>query len=192
MAGHSKWNNIKNRKAAVDAKKGKEFSYISKMIRIAVKQGKSGDLAANPALKVPFEKARAANMPKDKIQRAIDAGLGRRNGVAIQEILYEGFGPGGVGIMISAMTDNPQRTSAEMKFILSRNGGSLGGPGSASYLFQRSADGSSYEPAMPMVADDENTIAELEGLVEALRENEDVEDVYVAATWVDSAETEPK
>lgn len=183
MSGHSKWNNIKNRKAAVDSRRGKEFSQISKLIRIAVKQGKSGELAANPSLKVPLEKARAANMPREKIQRAIDAGLGRRNGVAIQEMLYEGFGAGGVGVMVSAMTDNPQRTSAEMKFIFSRHGGSLGGPGTANYLFQRAADGSSYEPTMPMPVEDEAVIAQLEDMIEAFRANDDVEDVYTAGTW---------
>jgi YebC/PmpR family DNA-binding regulatory protein len=182
MAGHSKWNNIKNRKGAADIQRAKIFADIAKMIRVAVKSSGIGDPKSNPSLRLALDKARAANMPNDKIQRAIDAGLGKRNGQAIQEIVYEGFGPGGVALMIAAMTDNTQRTSSEMKFILSRNGGSLGSPGSAAFMFTRHPDGS-YTPAMPMEITDENTIEHIESLLEALHGNDDVEDVYVSATW---------
>lgn len=188
MAGHSKWNNIKNRKGAADSKRAKEFAQISKLIRIAVQQGKSGDLKGNPALKVPLEKARAANMPKDKIQRAIDTGLGKRNGVAVQDIVYEAFGPGGVGLLVHAMTDNPQRTSAEMKFILSRNGGTLSGPGSVMYMFTRNEAGDGYEATMRITLEDPDTVLQLQELVDQLETNEDVEEVFHAGEWLDPEE----
>jgi len=180
MSGHSKWNNIKNRKGAVDAKRGKIFSNIAKLIRIAVKEGKSGDPKFNPTLRVALDKARAANMPKSNIQRAIERGLGKTaSGAVINEIVYEGFGAGGVATIVVAMSDNPNRTAAEVKFAFSRNGGSLGGPGSASYMFKRQPDGS-YECSMPMEVSDPQTLASLKSMIEKLRESEDVEDIYLA------------
>jgi len=183
MSGHSKWNNIKNRKGAMDEKKAKDFAQVAKMIRIAVREGKSGDAKLNPSLRIPLEKARAVNMPNDKIQRAIDTGLGNRGGKAVQEIIYEGFGPGGVGLLIETTTDNTQRTSAEMKFILSRHGGNLGGPGTAMYLFTRQQETMEYFPTMPFVVEDPATAAQLDELEAALRANDEVEDIYFAATW---------
>lgn len=182
MSGHSKWNNIKNRKGAADAQKSRAWSQLSKQIRVAVKEGGSGDPKFNAALRLILDKARAANMTKDKMQRAIDAGLGKRNGQSLQTIVYEGFGPGGVGLMIVTTTDNTQRTSAEIKFILSRNGGNLGGPGSAQYLFTRMG-GEEFVASMPLTLEDESTIEQLETLIEELRNNDDVEDVYYAAHW---------
>lgn len=187
MSGHSKWNNIKQRKGAADAQKAKVFSYMAKAIRIAVKEGKSGDPKFNPTLRLAVDKARAANMTKDKIQRAIDAGLGKRDGKTISEIVYEGYGPGGVGLLIVAMTDNPQRTSAELRSTLSKAGGSLGSPGSVQFLFTREADGN-YMPQMPFEVNDPATAAQLTDLVADLRDNEDVDDVYAAATWVEPSE----
>lgn len=190
MSGHSKWNNIKNRKGAVDARKAKVFSQAAKNIRVAVKEGGSGDPRFNATLRLMLDKARAVNMPKDKIQRAIESGLGKRNGQSLHQILYEAFGPGGVAMLIPGITDNPQRTSAEIKFILSRNGGSLAGPGSAQYLFNR--HGEEFTPSMPMELTDEAAIEALEKLINELQENDDVEDVYVAAHWagMETAETE--
>lgn len=186
MAGHSKWNNIKHKKGATDAKRSKLFSQISKLIRSAVKEGKSGDPASNASLRLVMEKARAANMPKENIQRAIDRGLGKTSsGASLQETLYEGFGPNGVALMIAAVTDNPNRTSSDIKFILSRNGGSLGGPGSVSYQFTRSEDGSDYVPTMPMAIEDEATQKQVQNLIDLLRENDDVEDVYCSGEWPD-------
>ncbi len=180
MSGHSKWNNIKNRKGAVDAKRGKIFSNIAKLIRIAVKEGKSGDPKFNPSLRVALDKARAANMPKANIQRAIERGLGKTaSGTVINEIIYEGFGAGGVATIVVAMSDNPNRTAAEVKFAFSRNGGSLGGPGSAMYMFKRQQDGS-YECTMPMTVDDPQVISSLKSMLEKLRESEDIEDIYLA------------
>lgn len=187
MAGHSKWNNIKNRKGAVDQKRARVFNQIAKNIRIAVQQGKSGDPKNNPLLRTQLDKARAANMPGDKIQRAINSGLGRGANGAIQEIVYEGFGPGGVGMLVVAHTDNPNRMSGDIKFIFSRNNGSLGGPGSAKYLFQRQGD--SYQVTMPMDVADEATLTQLADLKTALEENEDVEEVFLALA-ADSADAD--
>lgn len=181
MSGHSKWNNIKNKKGAADIKKGKVFSEIGKQIRIAVKEGKSGDPKFNPSLRLALDKARAANMPKENIQRAIDRGLGKGKTGDIQEVVYEGYGPGGVGILVVAHTDNHQRTAGEIRFIFSRANSSLGAPGSAMYLFTH--EGEDYNVAIPMPIDDPQTQTQLQNLIDALRENEDVEDVYCAGVW---------
>lgn len=185
MAGHSKWANIKNRKGAQDAKKGKIFSQMSKNIKIAVKEGKSGDVNTNAALRLAIDKARAANMPKENIQRAIDRGLGKSaTGAAIQEVIYEGYGPQGVGLVIVALTDNTQRTSSSIKNLVSKAGGSLGGPGSVMYMFERNQDGD-YVCTMPMAVDDEAVVKKIEDLMDKLREDEDVEDVYSALQYPD-------
>jgi len=183
MAGHSKWNNIKNKKGAADAKRGKVFTQLSKQIKTAVKEGGSGDPQSNATLRLAMEKARAANMPKDKIQKAIDRGLGRsQSGTSLQEILYEGYGPGGIGMLIAAVTDNPNRTSSEVKFIFSRAGGSLGGPGSATFMFAREQDGE-YIPSMPIQVEDEKTQEQLQKMIDDFRENDDVEDVFCTGEW---------
>ncbi|NCN23976.1 MAG: YebC/PmpR family DNA-binding transcriptional regulator [Candidatus Pacebacteria bacterium] len=183
MSGHSKWNNIKNRKGAMDAKKGKVFSEIGKLIRIAVKEGASDDPASNPRLRLILDKARAANMPKDNIQRALDKGMGRgAEGRVVQEILYEAFGPGGVALIIETVTDNPNKMSSEIKFALSRNGGSLSGPNAAQFLFTKeNIDGSlQFIPNMILPLSEEDAQA-LESLVDAIKEVEDVEAVYTTA-----------
>lgn len=183
MAGHSKWNNIKHRKGAMDAKRSKLFSQVSKMIKIAVKENGSADPGSNPGLRVALDKAKEANMPKDKIQKAIDRGLGKTaSGVQMTEIVYEGFGPQGIGMMVVTVTDNKQRTSSEVRHAFTRAGGSLGSPNSVSYLFERDQAGE-YQSSMPQDITDAVTISQVEGLVETLRSLDDVEDVYVAATW---------
>jgi YebC/PmpR family DNA-binding regulatory protein len=179
MSGHSKWNNIKNRKGAQDAAKATVFTFIAKLIRVAVKESGIADPTSNAGLRLALDKARAANMPKDKIQRAIDAGLGKRDGKAIQEFLYEGYGPGGVALMIQGTTDNTQRTSAEMRFILSRGGGSLSGPGSAAFMFTK--EGLNYRPTMPMEIADEAVMGQLVDLRDKLLEHDDVEEVFMTA-----------
>ena len=178
MSGHSKWSTIKHKKAATDAKKGKVFSEISKMIRIAVKEGGSGDPDQNPALRVAIDKARQANMPKENVQRAIDRGLGKGKGGQISEVLYEGFGPGGVGFMVVAHTDNRQRTGAEVRFLFDKNGGSLGGPGSVSYMFERQGNEITVKVPMPV---EEDVKEKCESLKEKLEEHDDVEEVVFNA-----------
>ncbi len=189
MAGHSKWNNIKNRKGAVDSKRAKVFAQVSKLIRIAVKQGGSPDPKTNASLRTVLEKARAANMPKDKIDKAIEKGMGKSaSGAAIQEIRYEGYGPGGVAVMIVAHTDNTNRTSSEVKYALSRNGGNLGGPGSVQFMFSRGADGE-FTCTMPMEVA-EADMPQLAALLEAVQELDDVEEVYTSASNIDTEDTE--
>lgn len=181
MAGHSKWHNIKNRKGAVDAQRGRAFSQLSKLIKSTVKEGKSGDPKFNPSLRLVLEKAKAINMPKENIQRAIDRGLGKGKSGVIQEIIYEGYADGGVGLIIVAQTDNPQRTAGEVRSILSKAGGSLGGPGSVMFMFER--QGEEYQPAIPMEITDTQQIIQLEELIETIRGDEDIEDVYTAGVW---------
>jgi YebC/PmpR family DNA-binding regulatory protein len=190
MSGHSKWNNIKNRKGAADAKRSKIFSQIARLIKAAVKEGGSGDPSFNPTLRMILEKARAANMPKENIQRAIDRGLGRTaSGAAIEEKAYEAYGPHGVGLIIVAFTENTTRTSANIRAVLTRAGGTLGGPNSVMYAFQRTPQGE-YQSTMPMQLTDQAQIDQLETLIDTLRSDDDVEDVYVAAEWPESAENE--
>ncbi len=134
MAGHSKWANIKHRKGAQDAKRGKIFTKIIKEITIASRLG-GGDIDANPRLRKAVSNAKSSNMSADKIERAIKKGTGELEGVAYEEITYEGYGPGGVAIIINVITDNKNRTVAEVRHILSKYGGNLGESGSVSWMF---------------------------------------------------------
>ena len=136
MAGHSKWKQIKHYKAAADAKRGAHFTKLIREITMAAKLG-GGDPAGNPRLRTAIETARAASMPKENIERAVKKGTGELEGVEYQEITYEGYGPGGVAILIFAMTDNPNRTVAEIRHKLSRGGGNLGAANSVSWMFER-------------------------------------------------------
>ena len=138
MAGHSPWHNIKHRKAAIDAKRGRIFSKFARLITSAARQG-GGNVNDNLKLAYAVEKARAENMPKDTIERAIKKGTGELGGDNFEEILYEGYGPGGVGVLIEALTDNRHRTAPELKKTFETRGGNLGGPGSVSRFFSRKA-----------------------------------------------------
>jgi YebC/PmpR family DNA-binding regulatory protein len=135
MAGHSKWANIKHRKAAADAKKGKVFTRVIKEITVAARLG-GGDAGSNPRLRLALDKARDANMTKDSVQRAIQRGTGELEGVTYEEIRYEGYGPGGAAVMVDCMTDNRTRTVAEIRHAFTKNGGNLGSDGSVAYLFK--------------------------------------------------------
>ena len=137
MSGHSKWASIKHKKAVVDARRGKEFTKLARAISVAARDG-GGDPENNAALGNAMQKARDASMPKDNIQRAIDKGTGEGpDAAAIESVLYEGYGPGGVALLVEALTDNRNRTSAEVRHILTQHGGSLGEPGSVAYLFEK-------------------------------------------------------
>jgi YebC/PmpR family DNA-binding regulatory protein len=135
MAGHSKWANIKHRKAAADAKKGKVFTRLIKEITVAAKLG-GGDPNANPRLRLAMDKAREANMTKDSVQNAIKRGTGQLEGVSYDEIRYEGYGAGGAAVIVDCLTDNRTRTVAEVRHAFSKNGGNLGSDGSVAYLFK--------------------------------------------------------
>ncbi len=136
MAGHSKWSTIKRDKAKTDAMRGNVFTKIGREIAIAVKNGGS-DIANNPRLATVVAKARASNMPNDNIQRSIKKASGELGSVNYEEMIYEGYGPGGSAILLDILTDNKNRASADIRYIFDRSGGSLAGPGAVSYLFTR-------------------------------------------------------
>jgi YebC/PmpR family DNA-binding regulatory protein len=136
MSGHSKWSSIKHKKAATDAKRGKLFTKFIKEITIAARLG-GGDLKANPRLRTAVAAAKAQSMPNDNIDRAIKKGTGELGGAALETVFYEGYGPGGAAIIIEAMTDNRNRTVAEIRFLLGRHGGSLGESGCVGWMFKK-------------------------------------------------------
>ena len=136
MSGHSHWAGIKYKKAAADAKRGKIWSKLARMIIVAAKNG-GGDPAANLSLRYAIDKAKAANMPKDTIGKAIKKGTGEVGGVNFEEVLYEGYGPSGVAIMVEALTDNRNRTTPGVKRLFERHGGSLGAGGCVSWMFTK-------------------------------------------------------
>ena len=135
MSGHSKWATIKHKKAALDAKRGRLFTRLIKEITIAARNG--GDPDANPRLRTAILAAKAVSMPADNIKRAIQRGTGELEGGAIDEIMFEGYGPGGVAIMVATATDNRNRTVSEIRHLFSKNGGNLGELGSVSWMFER-------------------------------------------------------
>jgi YebC/PmpR family DNA-binding regulatory protein len=137
MSGHSKWAQIKRKKGATDVARGKLFSKLAAAIAVAAKKG--GDPATNPSLREAVEKARAANMSKEAIERAIKRGTGELGGAAIEEITYEVFGPGGVAILVKVVTDNRNRASSDIKAVLNKYGGNMGGPGSVAWIFETQA-----------------------------------------------------
>ncbi len=136
MSGHSKWATIKHKKGAADAKRGKIFTKLIKEITVAAKLG-GGDEEANPSLRTAIIKAKSANMPKDNIERAIKKGTGDLDGVTYSELTYEGYGPGGVALLIDTLTDNKNRTAADVRSQLTKGGGTLGTTGCVSYLFKK-------------------------------------------------------
>jgi YebC/PmpR family DNA-binding regulatory protein len=148
MSGHSKWHSIKHKKGAADAKRGKLFSKLARAITVAARDG-GGDISGNPTLATAVQKAKDASMPKDKIQKAIDVGTGAgADGAAIERIMYEGYGPAGVAVLVEALTDNRNRASAEIRHAFSKHGGSLGEPGSVAWIFEKKGaivvDGNRY------------------------------------------------
>jgi len=136
MSGHSHWAGIKYKKAALDAKRGKAWSKISRMIIVAAKQG-GGDPSQNLTLRYAIDKGKAANMPKDTIEKAIKKGTGGLEGLSFEEVLYEGYGPSGVAVMVEALTDNRNRTGPEVKRIFEKHGGSLGTSGCVNWMFTK-------------------------------------------------------
>jgi len=158
MSGHSKWSSIKHKKGAADAKRGKLFSKLARAIIVAARDG-GGDPENNATLATAIQKARDVSMPKDNIQRAIDRGTGAgADGTAIERVLYEGYGPGGVAVLVEALTDNRNRASADIRFAFSSHGGSLGEPGSVAWIFEKKGaivlDGKRYGEDDAIVAID--------------------------------------
>jgi YebC/PmpR family DNA-binding regulatory protein len=157
MSGHSKWHSIKHKKAVVDARRGQQFTKLARAITVAAREG-GGDPEGNSALALAIQKARDASMPKDNIERAIAKGTGEGGDAdQFETVLYEGYGPGGVALLIEALTDNRNRTGADIRHLLSKQGGNLGEPGSVSYLFDNQGvivvDASRYdeEDLMPAI-----------------------------------------
>ncbi len=149
MSGHSKWSSIKHKKAVVDARRGQQFTKLARAITVAAREG-GRDPEANSALALAVQKARDASMPKDNIERAIGKGTGEGSDTdQIQTVLYEGYGPGGVALLIEALTDNRNRTGADIRHAFAKQGGSLGEPGSVAYLFDKrgviSVDATRYD-----------------------------------------------
>ena len=135
MAGHSKWANIQHRKGAQDKKRGKLFTKLIREITVAARMGGGGDPATNPRLRLAMDKALGANMPKDTVERAIKRGTGELGGENYEEVRYEGYGPGGVAVMVDCMTDNRNRTVAEVRHAFTKAGGNLGTDGSVAFMF---------------------------------------------------------
>jgi YebC/PmpR family DNA-binding regulatory protein len=174
MAGHSKWANIKHRKAAADAKKGKVFTRLIKEITVAARLG-GGDPNSNPRLRLALDKAREANMTKDSVQNAIKRGSGTLEGVSYEEARYEGYGPGGAAVLVACLTDNRTRTVAEVRHAFTKNGGNLGSDGSVAYLFKHCglfvfAPGTSEERVMDtgLEAGAEDVVANDDGSLELI------------------------
>ena len=158
MSGHSKWASIKHKKAVVDQRRGQAFTKLTRAITVAAREG-GGDIEGNASLALAVQKARDASMPKDNIERAIAKGTGEGvDADQIEAVLYEGYGPGGVALLIEALTDNRNRTSADVRHALSKHGGNLGEPGSVSYLFDKTGvivvDASRYDEEDLLIAID--------------------------------------
>lgn len=182
MAGHSKWANIKHRKGAQDAKRGKIFTKLIKEITIAAKIG-GGDLEANSRLRLAVDKAKQGNMPKDNIERAIKKGTGDLDGVVYEEGIFEGYGPGGVAVIVEFMTDNRVRTVADVRHAFNKYGGSLGVSGSVAFMFDRKGQiifdeeadfDTIFEAALEAGAEDVN---EVDGIIEVVTDPTEFENV---------------
>jgi len=186
MAGHSKWANIQHRKKAVDAKRGKIFTRVNRELTVAAREGGS-DPDANPRLRLAIQKANAVNMPKDTIERTIKKAAGELEGVTYEEIRYEGYAPNGVAVMIDTLTDNRNRTVAEVRHAFSKAGGNLGTDGSVAYLFDKIGV-LNFEPGTPeegvlevaMDAGADDIVTEDDGSIEVVTSPEAYSDVLSA------------
>jgi YebC/PmpR family DNA-binding regulatory protein len=174
MSGHSKWSSIKHKKGAADAKRGKLFTKLARAITVAARDG-GGNVDANPALALAVQKARDASMPKDNIQRAIDRGTGEgADAQAIESAVYEGYGPGGAAILVEALSDNRNRTGAEVRHAFEKHGGSLGEPGSVAWQFEKRGvillDGERYgeDDLMPAIDAGAEDVSEDGGVLKVL------------------------
>ncbi len=175
MSGHSKWSTIKRQKGAADARRGAVFTKLGNQIAIATREGGSGDVESNFKLRLAVEKARQANMPKENIQRSIDRGLGKGEAAVLETAIYEGFGPGGVAVVVETITDNKTRTASDLRNIFEKAGGNLGSVGSVSYMFTRVGE---IEIAKDNLNLDQVTEKALEADAEDVEENEESFSVF--------------
>lgn len=198
MAGHSKWANIQHRKGAQDKKRGKIFTKLIREITVAAKMG-GGDLESNPRLRLAVDKAKAQSMPKDNIERAVKRGAGETDGADYMEIRYEGYGPGGTAVMVDCLTDNRNRTVAEVRHAFTKFGGNLGADGSVNYLFNQvgqlmfppgSDENAIMEAALNAGAED--VITDVDASIEVLTAPSDIErvrdEMFAAGFEAESAE----
>ncbi|MBK1716454.1 YebC/PmpR family DNA-binding transcriptional regulator [Thiocystis violacea] len=188
MAGHSKWANIKHRKAAQDKTRGKVWTKLIREVTVAAREG-GGDPGANPRLRLAMDKAFGANMPRDTVERAIKRGAGGMEGENYEEIRYEGYGPGGVAVMVDCMSDNRNRTASEVRHAFSKRGGNLGTDGSVSYLFTKQGvisfqPGTSEEQVMEaaLEAGAEDVVVNDDGSLDVISSPEDFAAVKEALT----------
>jgi YebC/PmpR family DNA-binding regulatory protein len=186
MAGHSKWAGIKHKKAIVDARRGKLFTKLARAITVAAREG-GGDPDTNPSLGLAVQKARDASMPKDNIERAIAKGTGEGSDAdALEAVLYEGYGPGGVALLVDALTDNRNRTGSEIRHLFAKNGGNLGEPGSVGYLFDKrglvvvDAERYSEDDLLPAIEAGALDVAVDDDVFEVLTEPQDLAAVRAA------------
>lgn len=177
MSGHNKWSKVKHKKAATDAKKSQVFSKLVRVLTVEAKRA-HGDVNA-PALKVAVEKAKAVNMPRENIERAIKKGV-TGDSAALESITYEAYGPGGCALIIETLTDNRNKASAEIKHLLSIHGSTLANPGSALWAFEKSND--EWLPKTPLELS-ETDAEKLSELVDALEDNDEVQEVYTNASF---------
>jgi YebC/PmpR family DNA-binding regulatory protein len=189
MSGHSKWHTIKHKKGALDAKRGKLFTKLIKEITVAARAGGSGDVDSNARLRKAVSDAKAANMPNDTIARAIRRGTGEEEGVNYEEIVYEGYGPAGVAVMVDAMTDNRNRTVAEIRHLFGKNGGNLGESGSVRFMFEKRGYIVVDKSAK---AEDELLELVLEAGADDLRDDEDTFEILTAPENFDAVLTAVK
>lgn len=175
MSGHNKWSKIKHKKAASDAAKSKIYSKLVKLIQVESKA--AGGDTTSPGLRTAIDKAKAENMPKDTIDRAVKKGASNDT-AAMESVTYEVYGPGGCALIIEGLTDNKNRTAAEVKHILTKNGLQLATPGSATWAFEKTADGWNAQTTTQISPEDGE---KLEKILELLDENDDVQDVYTNA-----------
>lgn len=182
MSGHNKWSKIKHKKAAADAVKSKVFSKHSAVI--AMESRKAGGDTNSPGLAAAIERAKKDSMPKENIDRAVAKG-GGQGGEALQEVVFEAFGPGGVGMIITAVTDNNNRTSQEIRHVFSKAGYSLGTPGTAMWAFNKKTSG--YIPQTPTELSDSDG-QKLAELIETLEEQDDVQDIFTTADTTEGVE----
>ncbi len=176
MSGHNKWSKIKHKKAATDAKKSATFGKLVRLIQVEAK--KANGNVDSPGLKMAIEKANKANMPKDNIDRAIKKASEMGD---VSPVMFEAYGPSGVGIIITALTDNNNRTSAEIKHLLSKQGASFGAQGSVSWNFTKNIETGDWEPQTTIDLDDSD-MEKLERIVDAIEEYDDTQDVYTNAS----------
>lgn len=180
MAGHSKWNNIKNRKGAQDAKRGQVFQKLTREIYVAAKTG-GADPTTNPSLRLALDKAKSANMPNDNVTRAIKKATTAGEGEQYDEVVYEGYGPSGVAILVQTLTDNKNRTSTNVRVAFNKNGGSLGETGSVAYMFDRKGY-IAIEREELDVDEDVMTMSVLEAGGEDIIISDDVFEIYTEAS----------